>query len=113
MVENIKKGDKIINKIDLSEKIVDCVDVYDEVTLIFTEDKKYIKIDDCIIIPQDTDICRVWADNAFGSTIEERDRTLMEWAKSFEDTSSNKKTTKEYLLSPLLNLFPKAFRLWT
>ena len=38
----MKKGDIIIDKRDNREHIVECVDVYDEVTLVFTEGKKYI-----------------------------------------------------------------------
>lgn len=41
----MKKGDKIIDVRDNTEHIVECVDVYDEVTLVFTEGKKYIPIE--------------------------------------------------------------------
>jgi len=38
----MNKGDKIIDVRDNSVHIVECVDVYDTVTLVFTEGKKYI-----------------------------------------------------------------------
>lgn len=41
----MKKGDIIIDKRDNREHIVECVDVYDEGTLVFTEGKKYIPIE--------------------------------------------------------------------
>ena len=41
----MKKGDKIIDIRDNTEHVVECVDVYDEVTLVFTESKKYIPIE--------------------------------------------------------------------
>lgn len=41
----MKKGDKIIDVRDNTEHVVECVDVYDEVTLVFTESKKYIPIE--------------------------------------------------------------------
>lgn len=39
------KGDKIVDVRDNSVHIVECVDVYDTVTLVFTEGKKYIPVD--------------------------------------------------------------------
>ena len=41
----MEKGDKIIDKRDNTIHIVECVDVYDEVTLVFTESKKYIPVE--------------------------------------------------------------------
>ena len=41
----MKKGDKIIDTRDYSVHIVECVDVYDTVKLVFTEEKKYIPTD--------------------------------------------------------------------
>ena len=41
----MKKGDNIIGVRDNSVHIVECVDVYDTVTLVFTEEKKYIPTD--------------------------------------------------------------------
>jgi len=40
----MEKGDKIIDKRDNSVEIVDSIDVYDTVTLVFTESKKYIPL---------------------------------------------------------------------
>jgi ASC-1-like (ASCH) protein len=51
----MKKGDKIIDVRDNTEHIVECVDVYDEVTLVFTEGKKYIPINQSININQIAD----------------------------------------------------------
>lgn len=39
------KGNSILDKRDNTLHVVECVDVYDEVTLVFTEGKKYIPID--------------------------------------------------------------------
>lgn len=39
------KGDKIVDVRDNSVHIVECVDVYDTVTLVFTEEKKYIPVE--------------------------------------------------------------------
>jgi len=41
----MEKGGKIKDIRDNSIHVVNCVDVYDTVTLVFTEDKKYIPID--------------------------------------------------------------------
>jgi len=51
----MKKGDKIIDVRDNTEHIVECVDVYDEVTLVFTEGKKYIPINQSININEMAD----------------------------------------------------------
>jgi len=48
----MKKGDKIIDVRDNTEHIVECVDVYDEVTLVFTEDRKYIPLELTRVIPE-------------------------------------------------------------
>jgi len=48
----MKKGDKIIDVRDNTEHIVECVDVYDEVTLVFTEGKKYIPLELTRVIPE-------------------------------------------------------------
>jgi len=46
------KGDKIVDVRDNSVHIVECVDVYDTVTLVFTEGKKYIPEDNVISFNQ-------------------------------------------------------------
>lgn len=51
----MKKGDKIIDTRDYSVHIVECVDVYDTVTLVFTEGKKYIPINQSININEMAD----------------------------------------------------------
>ena len=48
----MNKGDKIIDVRDNSVHIVECVDVYDTVTLVFTEGKKYIPKDSVISLNQ-------------------------------------------------------------
>jgi len=40
------KGDKIVDVRNNSVHTVECIDVYDTVTLVFTEDKKYIPFND-------------------------------------------------------------------
>lgn len=51
----MKKGDNIIDVRDNSVHIVECVDVYDTVTLVFTEGKKYIPINQSININEIAD----------------------------------------------------------
>ena len=51
----MNKGDKIIDVRDNSVHIVECVDVYDTVTLVFTEGKKYIPINQSININEIAD----------------------------------------------------------
>lgn len=41
----MKKGDKLVDKRDNTIHIVECVDVYETVTLVFTEEKKYIPLE--------------------------------------------------------------------
>jgi hypothetical protein len=48
----MKNGDKIIDVRDNTKHIVECVDVYDEVTLVFTEDRKYIPLELTRVIPE-------------------------------------------------------------
>lgn len=48
----MNKGDKIVDIRDNSIHIVECVDVYDTVTLVFTEGKKYIPLESVKIVPK-------------------------------------------------------------
>jgi hypothetical protein len=76
MITKFKTGDKIFTKSKSSEHIVDSVDFYDNVTLVFTDDKKYFPIEDVIKIdPNITDEDAI--DMIFGLTIEERDRLFL------------------------------------
>lgn len=47
----MNKGDKIIDVRDNSVHIVECVDVYDTVTLVFTEGRNYIPTEFVKVIP--------------------------------------------------------------
>lgn len=83
MDKKIKKNDIIINIKTNLEHVVDSIDYYNGVTLIFTNDKKYIDINDAIIKSDEfLDIKLV--DDLFGSTIEERDMKFLLWQNSLK-----------------------------
>jgi hypothetical protein len=61
------KGNKIVDVRDNSVHIVECVDVYDTVTLVFTEGKKYIPFNEVREFTMDD----VMLDENFVNTIKE------------------------------------------
>lgn len=83
MDKKIKKNDIIIDINTNFEHVVDSIDYYDDITLIFTNDKKYIDINDTIIKSDDYSDKKL-IDDLFGSTIEERDMKFLLWQNSLK-----------------------------
>jgi len=88
----MNKGDKIIDVRDNSVHIVECVDVYDTVTLVFTEGKKYIPIE-CTEEVNEFDIVKENVEHALEITINNSFNNFMEALKKheFKSGNSNKK----------------------
>jgi hypothetical protein len=107
MGTNINKGETF--KHGDNFYVVDTIDVFDDITLIFTEDKKYIPINEVKMVGAKY----AFLDLIDPSKINERDALLMKHLDYINKKYPNKKTIKEYLPSLLLNLFPKVSRLWT
>lgn len=82
-MKKIKKGSIVIDKITNKQHIVECIDYYDDVVLVFTEDKKYININNVDVKSFDNQE-RMIIDSLFGSTIEERDKNTLEWLRNLK-----------------------------
>lgn len=102
---NICKGQSFKHKGNFY--VVDTIDVYENITLIFTKNKKYIPYDEIEIFG----VKEAFSYLIDPSKINERDELLMKSLERIKNSYPKKKTITEYLLSLLLNLFPKVFRL--
>ena len=78
----MEKGDKIIDNRDNSIHIVNCVDIYETVTLVFTESKKYIPIESVKLITNQINLIK----NIFIKSIKVKNEKILsvsEWETKY------------------------------
>jgi hypothetical protein len=81
MEQKIKKGTVVLNKVTSSKHVVDSIDYYDDVILVFTEDKQYIKIED-VLFDNDNFLIQSNIDEIFENNISDRDSKFLDWVNS-------------------------------